>query len=255
MKSVAKSIVNKLGFEISKKQTEQVSQPQKLFPTDFTQEEIDIFNQVSPYTMTSKERVFSLIQAVRYVARHQIPGDIVECGVWKGGSMMTIAKTLLAEKDLNRELYLFDTFSGMSEPSEVDYDSSGQDAAELLEIGSKGDRWIWCEAPLEGVQQAMLSTGYEQNKIHFIQGKVEDTLPANSPEKIALLRLDTDWYESTRHELIHLFPRLSTHGVIIFDDYGYWQGMKKAVDEYFEEHNIKILINRIDEYGSIAIKI
>ena len=253
MKSLAKSIINQLGFEVRKKQIEQTS-PTNLFPTDFSQEEIDIFNLVSPYTMTSKERVFALIQAVRYISRHKIIGDIVECGVWKGGSMMAIAKTLTIEQDLSRDLYLFDTFAGMSEPSEEDRDSNGKDAAELLEISSKGDRWLWCEAPLEGVKNVMSATGYDQNKIHFIQGKVEDTLPTNSPEKIALLRLDTDWYESTRHELVHLFPRLSTNGVIILDDYGFWQGMKKAVDEYFEEHNIKILLNRIDEYGSIGIK-
>ena len=253
MKSAVKFLINKLGFEISRKQSEQVLQ-QNIFPFDFSKEEIDLFNLVSPYTMTSRERVFSLIQAVRYIARHKIPGDVVECGVWKGGSMMAIANILLAEQDRTRDLYLFDTFSGMSEPSEKDRDFSGQDAAELLEISSNADNWIWCNAPLEGVQSVMNTTGYDQSKIHFVQGKVEDTLPASAPGKIALLRLDTDWYESTRHELIHLFPRLSINGVIIIDDYGYWQGAKKAVDEYFQDHNIKILLNRIDETGRIAIK-
>ena len=258
MKSLVKSIVNQLGFEITKNP---VSEPtdksltvQNLFPSDFDREEIDLFNQVSPYTMTSKERVFALIQAVKYISRHEIAGDIVECGVWKGGSMMAIAKTLLAEQDPSRHLYLFDTFSGMSEPSEADLDFSGREAVKLLEDDNKEDGWIWCNAPMEGVQNVMSMTGYDLNKIHFIQGKVEDTLPANAPEKIALLRLDTDWYESTRHELIHLFPLLSKDGVIIIDDYGHWQGAKKAVDEYFEEHNIKILLNRIDETGRIAIK-
>jgi O-methyltransferase len=258
MKSLAKSMINQLGFEIRKKQISDniapSSQAENEFPSDFSQDEIEIFRQVSPYTMTSKERVFALINAVRYVTHHKIPGDMVECGVWKGGSMMAIAKTLLTEKDQSRELYLFDTFSGMSEPSEKDRDFNGQAATKLLEISSKEDQWIWCNAPLEGVQNVMSKTGYDQTKVHFIQGKVEDTLPANAPEEIALLRLDTDWYESTRHELIHLFPRLSKHGVIIIDDYGYWQGAKKAVDEYFEGHNIKILLNRIDETGRIAIK-
>jgi O-methyltransferase len=258
MKLLAKSIINYLGFEISKKSSSQhtnrVMAAENLFPSDFSQEEINIFNLVSPYTMTSKERVFSLIQAVRYVARNKIPGDIVECGVWKGGSMMAIAKTLLAEKDLSRELYLFDTFSGLTDPSKEDRDFSGRDAAELFEIRNKEDGLIWCHAPLDGVRKVMSSTAYDQSKIHFIEGKVEDTLPSNAPEKISLLRLDTDWYESTRHELIHLFPRLSINGVIIIDDYGYWQGAKKAVDDYFKEHNVKILLNRIDESGRIAIK-
>jgi O-methyltransferase len=258
MKSLVKSIVNQLGFEIRKKSApELIDKPlpiENLFPSDFSQEEIELFNLVSPYTMTSKERVFALIQAVKYISRHKIPGDIVECGVWKGGSMMAIAKTLLAEQDEDRDLYLFDTFSGMSEPSKEDLDFRGQEATILLDTSNKEDGWIWCNAPMEGVQNVMSKTGYEQDRIHFIQGKVENTLPTCAPEKIALLRLDTDWYESTRHELIHLFPLLSTDGVIIIDDYGYWQGAKKAVDEYFEEHNIKILLNRIDETGRIAIK-
>ncbi len=257
MKSIVKSVINQFGFEIKKKQLGDIAEvlsSHSSFPSDFNQEEIDLFNLVSPYTMTSKERVFALIQAVKYISHHQIPGDIVECGVWKGGSMMAIAKTLLAEQDRTRDLYLFDTFSGMSEPSEEDRDFSGQEAAKLLENDSREDGWIWCNAPIEGVQNVMSKTGYDLNKIHYIQGKVEDTLPAHAPGKIALLRLDTDWYESTRHELIHLFPRLSMNGVIIIDDYGYWEGAKKAVDEYFQEHNIKILLNRIDETGRIAIK-
>lgn len=257
MKSLVKYIVNQLGFEIRRKSASDAIEqqlPVQIFPSDFEREEMELFNLVSPYTMTSKERVFALIQAVKYISRHKIPGDIVECGVWKGGSMMAIAKTLLAEQDNNRGLYLFDTFSGMSEPSKEDLDFSGQEATKLLDSSSKEDGWIWCNAPMEGVQNVMSKTGYDWDKIHFIQGKVEDTLPRTKPEKIALLRLDTDWYESTRHELIHLFPLLSTDGVIIIDDYGYWQGAKKAVDEYFEEHNIKILLNRIDETGRIAIK-
>jgi O-methyltransferase len=258
MKPLVKSIVNQLGFEITKKSAPSlVEKPlpiENSFPSDFSQEDIELFNLVSPYTMTSKERVFALIQAVKYISRHKIPGDIVECGVWKGGSMMAIAKTLVAEKDLSRELYLFDTFSGLTDPSDEDRDFSGRDAAELFEIRNKEDGLIWCHAPLDGVRNVMSSTAYDQSKIHFIEGKVEDTLPSNAPEKISLLRLDTDWYESTRHELIHLFPRLSINGVIIIDDYGYWQGAKKAVDDYFEKHNIKILLNRIDESGRIAIK-
>jgi O-methyltransferase len=84
---------------------------------------------------------------------------------------------------------------------------------------------------------------------------VEDTIPNNIPEKIAILRLDTDWYESTRHELVHLFPRLSPYGVLIIDDYGCWQGAKKAVDEYISENNLRIFLSRIDSTGRIAIKL
>jgi len=89
--------------------------------------------------------------------------------------------------------------------------------------------------------------------MHFIKGRVEETIPNAAPEQIALLRLDTDWYESTRHELIHLFPRLTHGGVLIIDDYGYWQGARKAVDEYIEENKLSILLARIDSTARMAV--
>ena len=113
----------------------------------------------------------------------------------------------------------------------------------------------WSRIELDEVKNNVFSTGYNKEKFHFIKGKVEDTIPEFSPETISILRLDTDWYESTRHELIHLFPRLVKGGVIIIDDYGFWKGAKKAVDQYFEENNISILLNRIDTTGVIGIKI
>ncbi len=100
----------------------------------------------------------------------------------------------------------------------------------------------------------MLSTGYPKEKIHLIKGKVEDTIPENIPKEIALLRLDTDWYESTKHELIHLFPLLKPNGILIIDDYGHWEGARKAVDEYISDNNIHILLNRIDYSGRISVK-
>ena len=84
---------------------------------------------------------------------------------------------------------------------------------------------------------------------------MEDTIPKKAPQMISLLRLDTDWYESTRHELIHLFPRIAPFGVIIIDDYGHWQGVREAVDEYIRENNIKILLNRVDYTGRIGVVI
>jgi hypothetical protein len=100
----------------------------------------------------------------------------------------------------------------------------------------------------------MAMTNYPQDKLNYVVGKVEDTIPETLPRKIALLRLDTDWYESTLHELNHLYPLLTEGGVLIIDDYGHWQGAKKAVDEYIEKNKLKILLNRIDYTGRIAIK-
>ena len=103
------------------------------------------------------------------------------------------------------------------------------------------------------MKESVGSINYPAHKIHFIKGKVEDTIPEQSPEKIALLRLDTDWYESTKHELIHLFPRLAIGGVIIIDDYGHWQGARKAVDEYLAEHQIALMLHRVDVTARIGI--
>ena len=169
---------------------------------------------------------------------------------------MVTAKTLLELKSYDKELYLFDTFEGMPKPTE--FDVSYKDD---LAIKGFEDRKIdnnssdWSRIELDEVKKNVFSTGYNKEKFHFIKGKVEDTIPKNSPETISILRLDTDWYDSTRHELIHLFPRLVKGGVIIIDDYGFWKGAKKAVDEYFEENNILILLNKIDTTGVIGIKI
>jgi O-methyltransferase len=108
---------------------------------------------------------------------------------------------------------------------------------------------------VEVVKKALETTGYQMEKIHFVKGMVEQTIPNSAPDKIALLRLDTDWYESTKHEMEHLFPRLSRGGVLIIDDYGHWQGARKAVDEYIKKNEIRILLNRIDYTGRIAVKV
>jgi len=225
--------------------------PEQPFPPDFRGDETEIIRAVCPWTMTSPERIFALIQAVRYVNSASIPGAIVECGVWKGGSMAAVARTLLQVRDVTRELYLFDTFEGMPAPAAQDVDYAGTQASEVLrkDAGSRCD-----DAPLEQVRQVLSGTGYPAEKIHFLRGRVEDTIPASAPDSIALLRLDTDWYASTRHELLHLFPRLSKSGVLIVDDYGHWRGSRQACDEYFAEHRIPILLNRIDYTGRIALK-
>ena len=169
--------------------------------------------------------------------------------------MMAAALTLLAAGDSSRTLHLFDTFEGMPPPTVFDRAvESGKLASVLLkEAGKASD--IWAYAEIDEVQANLTSTGYPAEHFHLIRGKVEDTIPGVSPSQIAILRLDTDWYESTKHELIHLFPKLSVGGVLIIDDYGCWEGARKAVDEYIEANHLPILLNRIDDNGRIAIKL
>jgi hypothetical protein len=150
-----------------------------------------------------------------------------------------------------RPMVLFDTFEGMSAPTEHDRQAqSGQLASAMLRDAGPADT-LRCHSPLEEVQRNMGTTGYPPHKISYVKGKVEDTLPGAAPQQIAVLRLDTDWYESTHHELEHLYPRLSPGGVLIIDDYGYWSGARKAVDEYFRD---SLFLGRIDGTGRIGIK-
>lgn len=222
------------------------------FPADYDETAKEIITAVKPWTMTSIERLNALIQSVRYVTKHELPGDIVECGVWRGGSMQAVARTLLSLDVKDRELYLFDTFEGMSEPTDEDKRVDGKSAADLLATQGK-DRPIWALATLDDVQDGFSRISYPAERLHYVQGKVEDTIPAEAPEQIAILRLDTDWYASTKHELEHLYDRLVPGGVLLLDDYGYWQGSRQAVDEFLEETGARLLLSRMDE-GRIAVK-
>ncbi len=216
---------------------------------DFTKSDRALMARVRPYTMTSIERVVGLADSVRYISRAKIAGAIVECGVWKGGSMMVAALTLLELGDV-RDLYLFDTFEGMAPPTEHDVTYAGVAAEELL---SSPTGRMKLDAALEPVRKAVSSTGYPMEHVHLIKGRVEDTLPVSAPDRIALLRLDTDFYASTAHELKHLYPRLAAGGVMIVDDYGAWKGARQAVDEYFRD--IPVLLQRLDWTGRLVIKV
>lgn len=218
-------------------------------PADLPEQDQRILQQIRGYTQTSPERVHALLEAVRYVQRAQIPGAIVECGVWRGGSMMAAALAILDSGAPLRDLYLFDTFSGMSEPTRADVDYKGRTAAQYLERNPDLNA-----VEIDEVERNLASTGYAAGRVHFVKGKVEDTLPESAPPEIALLRLDTDWYESTRHELVHLFPRVVKHGVVIIDDYGHFEGCRRAVDEYLTSLDAPVLLNRIDYTGRILVK-
>lgn len=227
------------------------------YPPDFSDQTKAIIGTVRQFTMTSPERISALVDAVRYVVKNRIEGAIVECGVWRGGSMMAVALALLECEDIGRELYLYDTFEGMTTPGGHDcaYDGTkANDQFAQVRQTASDIHWSRCSASLEEVQHNLLGTGYPPDRIHFIKGPVEQTLPSIIPADIALLRLDTDWYESTRHEMTHLYPRLSPKGVLIIDDYGHWAGARKAIDEYLEHNALPLLLNRVDYTGRIAVK-
>jgi O-methyltransferase len=218
-------------------------------------EEEEIFKEVLPYTLTDASRVLSLIYAVRYIERNCVSGAIVECGVWKGGSMMAVARTLLEMGVTDRQLYLCDTFHGMPPPADRDLHSTGVPAEQYFkEQNIPHYQGCWCFATLDEVKQNLNLTGYPVGNIHYVKGKVEDTLPEQAPDVVSLLRLDTDFYESTRHEMVHLFPRLSVGGVLIVDDYVSWRGSREAVDEYLRDHKVRMFLNPVGGGAGIGVK-
>jgi hypothetical protein len=219
-----------------------------------------ILERALPYTMTSPARVQALIDATRHVVARGIPGDLVECGVWRGGSVLAMILTLQDVGVTDRDIHLFDTFEGMTAPTEHDVSPLDPPALETWQQAQHGEQRAWSElfAPetfnFDDVRATVLGTGYPEERIHFVKGPVEETLGGAAPARLALLRLDTDWYESTRAEMEHLYPRLSDGGVLIIDDFGHWEGARRAVEEYFDAHGSRPLLSRIDYTGRIGIK-
>jgi hypothetical protein len=229
-------------------------------PSLVSDEDRAIIERVRPFTMTSDERLQALIDAVRYCEQRGIQGAFAECGVWRGGSVLTMILVLQGLDAADRDIHLYDTFEGMTEPTQHDTSALDPPALDTWEQAQSSGQRAWSELfnnevfDEVAVRELLLGTGYPAERLHFARGPVEETLPAAAPDQIALLRLDTDWYESTRHELEHLWPRLSDGGVLIVDDYGHWEGARRAVDEFFATTAAPVLLNRIDYTGRIAIK-
>lgn len=215
---------------------------------DIKENDLFFVRQFDGFTMTSLERRLHLLDAVRYIVANNIAGAIVECGVWRGGSMMLVAEALKSLGQSDREIFLFDTFCGMTNPTEKDIDFSGRFAADALasEEESKLSSRTWAIASLNDVKENLSATRYPEDQLHYVVGDVLSTVPSHAPDHIAILRLDTDWYESTHHELEYLVPRVVQGGIVIIDDYGHWGGAREAVDEFVRSAGRPIFLSRID---------
>ena len=226
-------------------------------PVEATKEEIEVMESARPFTMISDSRLWACISATKYIVNNNLPGAFVECGIWRGGASLSMMKTLKIQDAENREFYLFDTFEGMTEASDMDTDSSGLTATQLLKKTKKGDgNNIWCIAGLDDVRANLATAEYPEHLLRLVKGDVAVTLDLeeNLPKEIALLRLDTDWYDSTKKELDILFPRLVKGGVCIIDDYGHWTGARKAVDDYLLENKMYPMLQVSDYSGRLFLK-
>lgn len=225
-------------------QTKSNDQPTILdqYPVEIDHEELRIMNYIlkpsnpkDALSMVSCDRLWAVLQAVKYVVTNQIEGDMVECGVWRGGCSLAMAM-MLRSLGSEKKIYLYDTFSGMTQPTDVDVEwKTGDNAWNAYKALQTNTHNEWCFAPIEDVKANFEVQGLLKY-CEFIKGDVVDTLRDHHllPEKISLLRLDTDWYESTAIEMNTLYPRLSKNGVLLVDDYGHWKGSRKAVDEFFQ---------------------
>ena len=249
LKAWVNKIIGVFGYSIISKNTFN-------YNIDLTVAEKKILDYVleNKLTMGSKDNLAATILAARYVCQNKIIGDFVECGVWRGGHGIAAALTFELYKSKNKVI-CFDTFLGMTQPTDDDFSVYGKiKAISQFTSNSKESHNEWCFASFEEVRENFLRAGVSKENFQLIKGDVTKTLPTMELDTISFLRLDTDWYESTKIELKYLWPLLSTSGVLIVDDYGHWQGSKKAVDEFFQSEPT-ILFHAIDYSSRSGIKI
>lgn len=230
----------------------------------FDRKFMEIQSAVSMFTMGTPAINYALYKAVEYLVRARIPGALVESGVWKGGSAMICALTLKALGETIRPIVMLDTYEWIW-PGTSEKDGYLDGRRHIRETNQGGgpvgpgtemsDEQSTAEGvALESVKKNVVSTGYPENKLIFVKGFVEETIPQAAPERIALLRLDTDLYKSTLHELTHLYPRLSPGGILLVDDYPTQEGATAAVDEYFSKEGRHIFLSRLGIQGRIGVK-
>mgnify|MGYP001360338876 CR=1 FL=1 len=219
-----------------------------------------IVDTCRPYTIVYKPHLYRLVDLIFEINKAKIEGSIVECGVFKGGCMMIMAISQLIF-DSDRDLYLYDTFEGMTAPSEKDGEFRINNYKKIMAGELKFDydnhhneqKWVYCDIDI--VKKNMQITKYPDKKVHYVKGDVVKTLHDNVPDKIAFLRLDTDFYESTKKELDVLYPKLEVGGIMIVDDYFSYKGSRLATDEFLETHrdNLEVLYqDTLEEEGFYA---
>ena len=250
---IIKRIINKFNFRIEHKNSWYKRNEHSI--AEIGEDELKIIKKISNYSMSTPANHWAIIQSIKHISKNNIEGDFVESGVWKGGNLI-LFKIISDKLNLNKKIFAFDTFEGMPVPGSKDFDLKNIDAKEIYNKYKSKDI-KWCCSTLDEVKTNIGSFNKNYlDSFYFIKGKVEETLKIseNLPDKISLLRLDTDFFESTKKELEILYPKLVPGGVLIIDDYGHWKGSKKAVDEYFELEKNFYWFHRIDYASRLLIK-
>ena len=253
LKQTLKKVLRQAGLEVRR------TRESFWLPVEFTKRDREVYHYVldRQLTMVSPERLVATIKACKHAVEAEIEGDFVECGVWRGGVSLA-AKLTFENYGSDKRVWLFDTFTGMTEPTEADRAvHSGKSARDTyFERQNDGG---WCLASLRDVRSNFEKAGANLEPVHFVEGDVLTTLAdeANLPQAISVLRLDTDWYESTKKELEILYPRLSAGGSLLIDDFGHWEGARKAVEQYFAliEPAARPLLHYTDHCGRMGVKI
>jgi hypothetical protein len=238
--------------------------PSHFFPIELDEKEIEIIDYIkrNGLAMASRERLFATILSCKYVIDNNIEGDFVECGVYKGGNSI-IAAAMFKLNNSNKKVYLYDTFEGMTESTNMDveiWDSvTAKERYNLIKNDTKlnsspiPNKWAYC--PIDDVKANFQKYEVLTDNVVFVKGDVVETLEKTTPNKISILRLDTDFYESTKKEMEVLYDKLVIGGVLIIDDYGHWAGCKKAIDDFFVKRGARPFLHYIDYTARIGIKI
>ncbi len=246
IKLLVKKIFNKFNLEITSKNN--FESRFNNYIAEISKEEEKILNEISYYALSSKANQWSIIQSLKYIKSKNLDGAIVECGIYKGGTLLLIIK-IMESLNLKRLLYGYDTFEeGFDALSKYDVDIKGK---AVKEFKFKEKFFPTKNDVLDIFKKFNINQEYFPK---LIKGKTQDTLKIseNIPDKISFLRLDTDIYEPTIEQLHVLFPRLCSGGILHIDDYGHCPGVKKAVDEYFKDSSI--WLHRIDYTCRVLIK-
>jgi len=245
-----KYLIGVFGLEIKRK--EKIEE----FPIELSKPEQELVKKIfdMKYTMTPINNLFATALACKYIIKNNIPGDFVECGTYRGGHAL-LATSLFNMYKQPRKVYMYDTFDGMTDPEGIDVEfNTGLAASEYFNLNKSSIKNSWCAASLEEVKTNFEKMHLLSKNVVFVKGDVGITLKENKnlPEQISILRLDTDWYKSTKIELETLYPRLVKTGILIIDDYGWWKGSKMAADEFFGDS--VPFMSYIDQGARISVK-